>query len=104
MPARDVSTKLQAGLIGGGWGRCQGGEAATEATPTGPPALGLDPTVIPGRRAAAISGTHTPTEIFDFPGGHRITMTHTCHLRRETLLGRCVYKCSYERESGYVTR
>jgi hypothetical protein len=55
--------------------------------------------------ATTCPGTMTSTERFDFEGGYRITLTTTCKLRRQTLLGRCVFSCFISGvESGYVTR
>jgi hypothetical protein len=47
----------------------------------------------PETRASACPGTTTATETVQVNGGS-FTIKTTCHLRRQTLLGRCVFSCA----------
>ena len=56
-------------------------------------------TMVPGN-ATPLAGANCPaattaSETYTAPG-FSITMKYKCYLRRQTLLGRCVYSCSYE--------
>lgn len=42
----------------------------------------------------ACPGTTSAHETVDLGNGHKMGITTTCHLRRQTLLGRCVYSCA----------
>jgi hypothetical protein len=46
----------------------------------------------PETRASACPGTTTATETVQVNGGS-FTIKTTCHLRRQTLFGRCVFSC-----------
>ena len=59
-------------------------------------------TIIPGSGPVPIircPPVTTYTEKLTFPAGsgmRDISIKYTCHLRRQTLLGRCVFDCTYE--------
>ena len=63
----------------------------------GPSASGATP-----RTHTVCPGTTTSTETTNFEGGGHITIVNTCHLRRQTWLGRCVFDCVGEITSMHI--
>jgi hypothetical protein len=74
------------------WARKHKVKLATREQITG----GGDPGAPTPRARRECPRTFSSTERFDWPGGGHTTVKTTCNLRRQTLLGRCVYGCASE--------